>query len=238
MSAGRRISNLSKIVLRKIYRDKDKVFTIESLLRKNFPEHTSFRFVLIGANDGISHDFLYNFLQKRDCEGIAFEPIRSAFDKLRANFSIFPKVKLINQAIHPTMSEVSLFKVDERKLADLPDWAYGIASQDPHHHKRSGIEAEHIIEEKVAAGALMRLIGEHAPGLQPDYLQTDTEGFDAEIISQIDFNKIHPTIIRFEYINLDKEQKKRTIRILKNKGYYCFYDGMDIGAVQLSSILL
>ncbi|MBK8699768.1 MAG: FkbM family methyltransferase [Chitinophagaceae bacterium] len=233
-----RISNLSKIALRKLYRDKEKVFTIKSVLNKNFPEGTVFRFILVGANDGVSHDFLFDYLKKRDCLGIAFEPVADSFEKLLSNFDIFTRVKLVKKAVHPSKNEVTIYKVIPEKLKDLPDWASGIASLDPEHYKKSGISSSLITGEISSAGPLMKMLEEYVPELLPDYLQTDTEGFDAEVIKQIDFTKIRPLIIRFEYINLDPISKRESIQLLKKNGYYCFYDGMDIGAVQLRKIKL
>lgn len=232
------IVNRIKIILRKIFRNKDRIFTIESVLTKNFAEGCSFSFILIGANDGVSHDYLFDFLRKRDSRGVAFEPVAHSFAQLQKNFSIFPGVTLVNKAIHPSKTEVKLYKVIPEKLAELPEWASGIASLDPEHHKKSGIATNCITSENATAGPLMQLLDEFAPGLVPDYLQTDTEGFDAEIIRQVDFARIRPFIIRFEYINLDQKSKRESIDLLKKNGYYCFYDGMDIGAVQLGRIKL
>ena len=43
-----------------------KTFSSQYILERNFPENKNFNFIQVGANDGISFDFLYDFVTKYD----------------------------------------------------------------------------------------------------------------------------------------------------------------------------
>ena len=238
MSFSRHIQNIFRIVQRKMSRDPGNIFSFSSVLEKNYPPGSSFSVILVGANDGISHDNLFSFLQKRNCTGIAFEPDSFSFGKLVENFKIFPGIKLVNKAIHDKLKEMVLYKVDPAKLDKLPEWASGIGSLDPDHHLRSGIPGDTIIEETVKAGRLMDLLRDDYNETAVDLLQVDVEGYDHEIIRQVDFNKLQPLIIRFEYANLSEEDTVTVIRLLKQNGYYCFYEDTDVVAVKKRQVKL
>lgn len=232
------IKNIARIVKRKLSSDPGNVFSMKTVLEKNYPPGSSFDFILIGANDGVSHDFLFDFLQKRNSRGIAAEPVLEYFEKLSKNYAVFPDVVLINKAVHATKKQVLIYKADPFKLKQLPDWAEGIASFDPEHHKKSGTSVNDIITEIVNADTLMNMVKEHLINKNPDLFQVDTEGYDYEVLKQIDFTVMHPSIIKFEYVNLSLDDANKAIRLLKQKGYYCFYDNIDIIGVRLKSIKL
>ncbi len=232
------IHNVFKIFASKCIKTIRAKFTGERILQKNYKENTSFSFVQIGANDGISHDTLYPFLSKRNSCGIAIEPITSSFKELQINYNNLPKVKLLNIAVHASKKEVILFKVKPDKLNEMPDFASGIASIFPDHHKKTNIPAVYMEEEKAVAKSLMQILEEENIYGEIDFLQSDTEGYDIEIIRQIDFKRIKPLIIRFEHWNADVQDNNTLIRLLKRKGYYCFYDNIDIVAVNICKIWL
>ena len=139
---------------------------------------------------------------------------------------------------HYLEKEMVLYKVDPAKLDKLPEWASGIGSLDPDHHLRSGIPGDTIIEETVKAGRLMDLLRDDYNETAVDLLQVDVEGYDHEIIRQVDFNKLQPLIIRFEYANLSEEDTVTVIRLLKQNGYYCFYEDTDVVAVKKRQVKL
>lgn len=230
--------NLFRILKRKLSRNPDSVFTLQTVLEKNYEQRASFNFILAGANDGISHDFLYEFLNKRNSKGIAIEPVFEYYTALVKNYSHLKEVITVNKAIHANLSKVVIYKVDPKELPNHPAWASGIASLDPEHHKKSQIPSNVIIQDCVDASSLMDIITEYYSNPDFDYVQIDTEGFDFEILKQIDFDIISPAIICFEYINLSVNDRDNAIRLLKKQGYYCFYNDINIAAVKLNKIKL
>jgi len=214
------------------------LFSLQSVLDKNFPPESHFSFILAGAHDGISHDFIFTFLKQRKISGIAIEPQPDLFEKLVSNFSFSKNVLTVNKALHPYLKEVNLYRVDPLKLKGLPDWADGIASLDELHHQRSGISPEFIQKINVRADSLMSIIQDTGFTKKIDYFQTDTEGFDLEVLKMIDFNKLSPDILRFEYVNLSKEDCKEAKQLLKKKGYLSFRQDGDIIAIKPDCIKL
>lgn len=232
------ITNYCKIFLKKLSNNKIKKLAINQILEKNFPEGDNFSVIIVGANDGTSHDSIHLFLKKRNCQGLAIEPIKSSFNKLLLNFSFADGIKKINKAVHPSLKEVTMYVPNPQKLTELPEWASGIASLSREHHLKSGIDSSYVIEEQVPSDTLMNILSEYYPNQKIDLLQIDTEGFDYEVLKQIDFKKINPPLIRYEYTNLSNEDIDASRNLLQSNGYYCIHDEIDMLGIKLSKIRL
>lgn len=230
--------NIIKILAGKTFLRSKKNFSLQDILNKNFPANQSFYFIQVGAWDGTGYDFLYDFVKERNSAGIVIEPLPDYFEKLKENYSYNPSVIAVNKAVFHEKKEIELFRVDPAKTDGLPDWAGGIASVDPAHHKKAQIPSSVIITERVQADTLMSIIKEYYPYRVADLFQVDVEGYDFDVLKQLDFTFIKPGIIKFEYINLAAGQADEAVRLLKSKGYYCFYDDIDIIAVRLKKIKL
>lgn len=215
------LAALSKSLGRgKYYRKK--LYSTRRILEKNFPKQYSFSFLQVGANDGVSFDFLYNFAIQRNISGIAIEPIEEYYLELCKNYSKYPEVICINKAVHKTDSETILYKIVKNKIINYPDWVKGIASFDKAHlTKFEFIADEDIREDKVEASHLMAIIAETSLK-NFDYFQIDTEGYDLEVLKMFDFSFGKPRMIKAEFVNLNQPAKKQIITLLKKQGYYTF----------------
>lgn len=220
--------------------DKRDYFHVEPFLYRQIRQKGSFFFVQIGANDGVSFDPIHPFVTKYSSNnvsirGIVIEPMTDAYRQLCRNYSQFPGIVTINAAIHNTEKEMTLYKVDPKKLDQLPVGSKGIASFDPDHYKRSGTPPECIVTEKVACVSFNELVNTHKV-MAIDLLQMDTEGYDAEIILNFDFQRIRPKIIRFEhglqFGTMSKEKFTQVIRVLNNNGYQVITERTDATAYQ------
>lgn len=183
--------------------DKREYFHADAFLHRQLVLRGRFFFVQIGANDGISFDPLYPFVSKYsdgngNIRGIVVEPMADAYRQLCQTYSRLPGIVPVNAAIHNSEKEMTLYKVDPKKLAQLPEGCKGIASFDPEHHRRSSTPAEFIVTEQVACLSLAELLAQQQVTAF-DLLQMDTEGYDAQIMLGIDFEKVQPSIIRFEH---------------------------------------
>lgn len=208
------------------------------LIYKNFPHGGDFHFVQVGANDGISFDILYDIVKERSSRGTVIEPLKDFYDKLCENYIQFPAIVKVNKAAHPTLKEVTLYRVDPLRQYELQSWTSGIASLDPCHHKKSATADEYIIEEKVEAAPVMQIIKDAATGYDVDLLQIDVEGFDYEILKMINFDQLKPLVIKYEFSNLSKEDLISSKQLLRRNGYY-FYDiGDDMIGVLLDKVKL
>lgn len=64
-------------------------FSCKKILEKNFKENSSFSFIQVGANDGVSFDYLFEIVTNRNSKGIVIEPIKEYYDELVKNYESF-----------------------------------------------------------------------------------------------------------------------------------------------------
>lgn len=217
---------------------KKRIFSSQRVLENNFPKTNSFNFIQVGANDGISFDFLYDFIIERNSEGIVLEPVKEYFDELTQNYINYPKIVKINKAVHALQKSIVINRISPNAVEKYPDWVKGIASLDVKHHKKNGIESCDIVEELVKADNLMNIINQNMVNWNVDYFQVDTEGFDCEVIKMIDFNIIKPKIIKYEFVHLNNQDRNFLELLLKDQGYFIFKEFGDIVGVDLKNIKL
>jgi FkbM family methyltransferase len=209
---------------------------LDSILFKLLDKNGKINFIQIGGNDGINDDPLHNFIvwNKAKVSGFILEPVQDYYRELEKNYGAFPNIKTLNVAIHNTETEMIINKVNPESQAALPKSTKGIASFKKEHHIHCKVPSEHIVEEKVNCISLENLVLQNNIK-QVDLLQIDTEGYDAEIILNIDFKKFKPSIINFEYYvpnTMSKETFDAIIDILHVNGYEIWMEVNDITAYQ------
>jgi hypothetical protein len=65
-----------------------------------------------------------------------------------------------------------------------------------------------------------------------DILQIDAEGYDGQILLSIDFGRIRPAIVRFEYRNMPPRDADACLAYLARFGYRFLLEPRDIIAVR------
>jgi FkbM family methyltransferase len=196
------------------------------LLDKLIKNKTSFKFVQIGANDGIRFDTLYFTVTANRCPGLVVEALPDFFGRLAINYADYPEVVPVNMAVHGTEKTLKIYRVAPDAVKRLPDWVAGIASFKKGHIESHGVNASDVIEEEVNCAPLMTLL-EQYDFLNALYFQSDTEGFDAEVIKMINFDKFKPLMVKYESIHLSESEKKFCESRLQAEGYRVFDEGMD-----------
>lgn len=231
------LHNWAKVLTKKILHQNIDA-TYYTILEKNFPPGAPLTFVQVGANDGVSYDSLYDFVKKRDLKGLVIEPLADFYKKLVKNYRFAPGVTPVRKAVHPSLSEIELYRVDPRQMKKVPGWTSGIASVYPDYYQKFGTPRSVMIKEKVPASHLMTILDEHQFCRPTDLLQIDVEGYDYEVLKQIDFSRWRPGIIKYEYENLKPSDQKASWKLLKKAGYFRFFDEIDVIAVDLWRIKL
>lgn len=165
-----------------------------------------FKMILVGANDGLSFDNLFQLLDPKKTNGLIIEPSPKYFEMLQYNLSHFVGLKFLNFALFKNRKSVSLFQLNNKGLNSLPEWGRGIGSFSKKHLLKFGIEEDCIEEIQVEGIPFMDVIKPFEEFKSIDYLQIDTEGYDAEIIKMIDFNNFKVKLIKFESANLKKDE--------------------------------
>jgi FkbM family methyltransferase len=209
------------------------------ILRLNYPQNGKFHFVQVGANDGVSFDFLYDFLSEREPFGLVIEPVEEYFTELTENFKNFKHVKPVRLAVHRDLNLINIYKIKKSALIKYPDWVKGLASfSKTNLLKFDFLNEEDIETESVSAMPFMDIISKNLTDYDLDYLQLDTEGYDYEILKMVNFKIIRPKVIKLEIVNLNKDEQISVYDILSVNGYNVFYEQLDIVAIDLNFIRL
>lgn len=217
---------------------KKRILSSKNILENNFKIGKEFKFIQVGANDGVSFDFLYEFVIKRQSKGLVIEPIKEYYDELVKNYKNFTSILKINKAVHPTKKLIAIYKIDKNKSHKYPDWIKGIASLNRNHHKKTNIASDDILSDQVNADSLMNILNNDYKYKMVDLFQIDTEGFDFEVIKMIDFKIFKPSLIKYEFINLELNDIKECEDLIKRNGYFCFNEGGDTICIDLCKIKL
>lgn len=178
------------------------------------------KIIVIGANDGVSFDDLLDDIHPQKTEGVFLEPSKRYFKRLTENLEKFPKLKVLNIAISGVESKFSLFQLNEKGLKKMPDWGKGIGSFSKDHLLKFDKVTEFDLEEETVDGKPFSWLVKEFNLNSVDYLQIDTEGFDAEIIKMIDFDNFSTKILKFEIANLLEREIFEVKNILGEKGYF------------------
>lgn len=189
------------------------------------PSHR-FKFVQIGANDGVRFDGLYGYVTNHPCSGIVVEPLPDMFERLRTNYADYPLIVPVNKAVHATARSLSLFRVVPSAMHRYEGWASGIASFDSNHLLGLGIAPADIVAQPVDCLPLMELL-EQTQMLDADLLQTDTEGYDSAVLDMIDFARFKPRLIKFEHKSMSAAERKAHAERLRQYGYRTVAEGTD-----------
>ena len=218
---------------------KDEVNFLLTMLYFFLKRQNSLFYVQIGANDGVSFDPIFNFVMenKEKIQGIVIEPSIDYYNQLVENYKILDNVKKLNIAIHNNEKKMDLYRVDKNKIEKLPGWTKGIGSFNKEHHNLSNLSSEFIVKESVNCISFKELIEQYKIE-NIDLLQIDTEGYDAEIILNIDFNSIKPKLIHFEHGMREGVMSRSTFdkvsAILHKNGYEIIIEPFDALAYNLN----
>ena len=186
-------------------------------------------FIQIGANNGIHHDPIREFIVRDKWNGVLVEPLPEVFKELQINYRHVKgaKLKFVNAAISSSAKEaisfwtfnsrlLSSFTKEER-LEHLRKSSFCVEHLKRHCKNRLDLQAM-IREIKVPCLTLIDLFRKYTAGTDVDLLVIDAEGHEPEIICSIDFNILHPPVIFFETHTLGKQQDD-IFELLLNNGY-------------------
>lgn len=176
-------------------------------------------FLQIGAFDGVGEDDFRSLIVAHKLRGVLVEPQPSAFARLQQTYRNQPNVTLLQAAIAEQEGSRNLYcKRGEASMA---------ASFDREHLRRHGIADGDIVAEPVSCHTIESAL--RAGGLtNVDLIQIDAEGYDWQIIRSIDFNRLRPRIIRFEYRNLSPRDGDACLTHLAAQGYRFILESRDI----------
>ena len=179
-------------------------------------------FLQIGAFDGVGEDDLRELVVAHKLRGVLVEPQPAAFARLQQTYRHQPQVTLLQAAIAEQEGVRELYcKRGEASMA---------ASFDRNHLRKHGIPDREIIPQQVPCHTVESAI--RAAGMkQADLIQIDAEGYDWPIIRSIDFARLRPRILRFEYRHMPARDADECLAHLAGQGYRFVIEARDIVAV-------
>ncbi len=194
-------------------------YTVTKLAKKLKDD---FFFIKIGANDGIAEEPLAVYLQKYRWSGILVEPVNEIFEQLQKNYQEYENI-ICEKAAIADLDGVKDFYCIKDPNDELPYWTKHLGSFNLNiilKHKKFGVPnlEDYIVKESLPCMTLESLLAKHKIK-QLALLSIDTEGYDYEIIKQINFKKIKPSIIYYEHSHLSADDRLECRSLLMSEGY-------------------
>ncbi|HVT30618.1 MAG TPA: FkbM family methyltransferase, partial [Lacipirellulaceae bacterium] len=196
-------------------------FVVADQMLKNPP----LTFLQIGAYDGVGLDDLRELVIRYKLRGVMVEPQPEAFARLQQTYRNQPQVTLLQVAIAERDAPRELYC--HRTHASMA------ASFDRQHLRKHGIDDRDIVGKQVACRTVESAL--RSGGLEHvDLIQIDAEGYDWPIIRSIDFTRLRPRILRFEYRHMGDRNADECLSLLAGHGYRFVMDERDIIAVRIA----
>lgn len=192
-------------------------------------------FVQIGANDGIRHDPLREFILNNNWKGILVEPVRYIFEELRNNYDNKPGLIFENVAISDKNEWRDFYYFSKESGNDLkgdyPEYGSFIYGQIKEWLSLNNMSEKYLNKEKVPCLTIDSLLERN--NIQKfDVLCIDVEGYDYEIVKLLNFNMYSPDIIIYEINHLSEDDRKGSFELLKKQGYRVLQIGIDAVAIK------
>jgi FkbM family methyltransferase len=191
-------------------------------------------FLQIGAHDGKTDDKIYPMVRQYNWHGVLIEPVKYLFARLVDNYAGIKGITLENSALMETDGNAVFYYLRETK-DPLPHWydQLGSFSLDvilSHKHAIPNIE-EYIVEDTIECLSFYTLIAKHNIN-NIDVILIDTEGYDLQILRNIDFTQYHPKLIIYEEKHLSAADKLNALQLLARNGYVVHPCGSNNVAVK------
>jgi FkbM family methyltransferase len=195
--------------------------------------------VQVGAHDGSIVDPLRAELVRRPWRGILVEPVPYVFERLRANYGANSRLILENAAVADTDGTVEIHHLPEDQEHSL--WggydALGSLRRDvvlKHTELVPDVE-QRLVSTTVPSVTFESLCAKHNVE-HIDIVQTDTEGYDFEVLKLVDLGRWRPGLIMYEHVHLSDEDQAGARALLETHGYRLIADHMDTIAVHRTAL--
>jgi FkbM family methyltransferase len=177
-------------------------------------------FMNIGANDGLAGDPLREFVIRRGWQGVLVEPVDYVFRRLAKAYRGCPGVICENAALADHTGTMPFWYL--KKNAVLSAGYDQIGSFDK--ERVLGQEnlfpglRDYLAHSDVPCTTLHDLRAKHRLEHVDLYL-IDTEGYDHQVVKQIEFEADSPCLVIYEVGESNPEDQKRTRALLESRGY-------------------
>jgi FkbM family methyltransferase len=200
----------------------DHSLELNRFLRATVEARRTFAILQIGAYDGVANDSVRDLLRDyAHVRAVLLEPQPRAFAALHQLWRDTPRIVPLQAALAETCGERPLYVIAEQRK-HLHPFAGQIAS-----FSRAYVEnecaryvwrpsADFVASVPVQTLDWRTLAERYGPF---DFVAIDTEGYDGEILHQMDLSRRSPGLILYEHRHLDKDMRERCVRRLEAAGY-------------------
>jgi FkbM family methyltransferase len=220
--------------IREVLSKFQKKSSLQSFLIRYAKSNANPFFLQIGANDGVTGDPIHQLVKRHLWKGILVEPVPYLFEKLKKNYAnlasnlIFENVAISNESEKRIIYYIS----DEKN--ELPTWAKGLNSFNKTHilwqERNFPNIGEYIKEESIDCVSLKELLNRNSVD-EVNLLLIDVEGYDYDILKQLDSIPELPDVVIYEHKCLG-DQKCESQQFMISKGYDIFESGGDTIAIK------
>jgi FkbM family methyltransferase len=186
----------------------------------------------IGANDGVFHDPLWEYLHDSDWRALLVEPQPEVFERLLRNYeAAADRVVCENVAIAAEDGPVTFYNVEWVEADGGVDrWdpigttsAVAAATSAAHFIPE---ENRRVVETEVAGLTLESLRRRH--GIDgADLVMIDTEGRDLEIVRQLFGGPLRPRLLGYEHLYFSPAEVAEARELAERNGYATLIEGRD-----------
>ena len=195
---------------------------VDRLLRRVIELRERFSILQIGAFDGVTNDPLHDLARDYgQVRAVLLEPQAEPFAELEARWRDVPRVVPLRYALAGAAGEQPLFVV-AASFRHLHPFAGQIASFSREHVESECAKyiwrppAGLITSISVPTIDWRTLAARHGPF---DFVTIDVEGYDGEVIHQMDVTAGAPEVIQYEHRHVPKQMQRRSAERLERAGY-------------------
>jgi FkbM family methyltransferase len=200
----------------------DRTDELQKFLRTTIESRRAFSILQVGAYDGVSNDSVHDLLRTYEhTRAVLLEPQPGPFAKLEKLWAGTNRITPMCAALSDATGERPLYVIADayKHTHPFPDQVSSFY--------RSRVEIacsryvwrptqEYIASVMVPTVSWSTLVERHG---RFDFVAVDTEGYDAEILHQIDLVESAPDIILYEHRLLNRSLQKQCERLLTSHGY-------------------
>jgi FkbM family methyltransferase len=200
----------------------DRTPEVKKFLQAAIQRQPAFSILQVGAYDGVSNDVIHDLLGAYpQVRAVLLEPQPGPFALLQKRWEREPRVVTIRAALSETTGERPLYMIagafkHNHPFPDQVSSFYRSRVEQACSRYAWRPSADWITSMAVPTIDWPTLVQRYG---RFDFVAIDAEGYDAEILEQIDMDASPPAIILYEHVLLPRRLRKRGERLLTSHGY-------------------
>ena len=202
--------------------------------------HPDLQFVQVGANDGKMMDPIRSTILRTNWRGWVLEPVPDLFQSLKKNYAcVGSRVVPVNVALSDSDGHADFYHLSaDAGMPALPEWAAGLGSFRRDvivSHSERLPDIERYIRHVQVPCVTWKTLCCDLDIQTVDLLVVDVEGYDYEVVRQLDYSDFRPFVVVYEHHHFDAATDADCTALLAGHGYSLFREGLDTWAIDVSN---